>query len=228
MGSIWPDNDWHGELARRGVTERVAALEARVAEREAAGAEVYPPASRRLAALDLTPPERTRVVIFGQDPYHAPGQAMGLAFSVPREVTVPPSLGNIARELERDLGIPHPGHGDLTDWAHAGVLLLNTALSVERGAPGSHQRWGWECVAHAVIDTLIERNEPCVFLLWGRHAERLGERIPRDREALTVLVTSHPSPLGARHGFRGCAHFSRANEHLTARGVAPIRWERRP
>ena len=195
--------------------------EAHVAAREAAGATVYPPAALRYRALESVAPAAVRVVILGQDPYHGAGQAMGLAFSVPRGMRVPPSLANIYKELASDLGLPRPGHGDLGAWAAQGVLLLNTSLSVEDGAPASHARIGWE----AVTDRLIAHASACapaaVFLLWGNHARAKAGLIDGARHA--VLQSAHPSPLSARR-FLGCRHFSRANAFLAAHGRTPVDW----
>ena len=195
--------------------------EAHVAARESAGAAVYPPVALRYRALECVTPQAVRVVILGQDPYHGAGQAMGLAFSVPRGMRVPPSLANVYKELAADLGLARPGHGDLTAWAAQGVLLLNTSLSVEDGAPGSHARIGWE----AVTDRLIAQASACapaaVFLLWGNHARAKAPLIDTARHA--VLQAAHPSPLSARK-FLGCRHFSQANAFLEAHGRTPVDW----
>ncbi len=198
---------------------------------EAAGKTVYPPRGRRLAALELTPLERVKVVILGQDPYHGPGQAHGLAFSVPPGVRVPPSLANIYKELAADLGLPRPVpgnlvHGNLEGWARAGVLLLNTALTVEAGRAGSHARAGWEPLTDAVIAAVAARAKPCVFLLWGAHARRKVLQVaglgPGTHHL--VLTAAHPSPLSAHAGFLGCRHFSQANTFLEANGRSAIDW----
>lgn len=192
---------------------------------EAAGKQVYPPAGTRLAALALTPLPAVRVVILGQDPYHGPGQAHGLAFSVQRGVPVPPSLLNIFKEQETDLGLPRPAHGHLDAWARSGVLLLNTVLTVEAGQAGSHQGKGWELFTDAAIRAVAERDAPCVYLLWGSHARA---KAPLIRAASAgphlILEAPHPSPLSAHRGFLGCRHFSRANAFLMEQGGEPVDW----
>jgi len=192
---------------------------------EAAGKQIYPPAGSRLAALALTPLPAVRVVILGQDPYHGPGQAHGLAFSVPHGLAVPPSLLNIFKELQADLGLPRPAHGYLESWARRGVLLLNTVLTVEAGQAGSHQGKGWELFTDAAIRAVAERTAPCVYLLWGSHAR---SKAPLIREASAgphlILEAPHPSPLSAHRGFLGCRHFSQANAFLEQQGAAAIDW----
>lgn len=192
---------------------------------EAAGKRIYPPRGSRLAALALTPLDAVRVVILGQDPYHGPGQAHGLSFSVPIGVRPPPSLQNIFKELSADLGIAPPGHGNLEAWARAGVLLLNTVLTVEEGRAGSHQNMGWEAITDAVVAAVAARADPCVFLLWGNHARRKAERVPGLAGSRhLVLTAAHPSPLSAHNGFLGCRHFSKANAFLEANGRGAVDW----
>lgn len=192
---------------------------------EAAGKRIYPPRGSRLAALALTPLDAVKVVILGQDPYHGPQQAHGLCFSVAHGVRVPPSLVNIFKELKADLGIEVPGHGNLEGWAHAGVLLLNTVLTVEDGRAGSHQNLGWEAITDAAVAAVAARAEPCVFLLWGSHARKKAERVPGLAGSHhLVLTAAHPSPLSAHNGFHGCRHFSQANAFLEAQGRGPIDW----
>ena len=196
---------------------------------EAAGKRIYPPRGSRLRALELTPLDRVKVVILGQDPYHGPGQAHGLAFSVPQGVRVPPSLGNIYKELASDLGITRPDHGNLENWARQGVLLLNNALTVEDGRAGSHQKLGWEPVTDAVVAAVAAGAEPTVFMLWGSHARNKAMRVPGLMDAEKtgrhlVLTAPHPSPLSAHTGFLGCRHFSRANAFLEANGRGAIDW----
>lgn len=202
------------------------ALAARLRADKAAGKTIYPPAREIFAALDNTPFERVRVVILGQDPYHGPGQAHGLAFSVAPGVPVPPSLANIFGELEQDLGIARPDHGCLLPWAHQGVLLLNTLLTVEGGQPGSHKGLGWEAFTGACIEALAAEREGLVFLLWGRHARERGQGIDPRRHR--VLTAPHPSPLSAHRGFFGCRHFSRTNDWLRGRGEPPVDWSLPP
>jgi uracil-DNA glycosylase len=183
---------------------------------------VYPPGSEIFAALDRTPFEAVRVVVLGQDPYHGPGQAHGLCFSVRRGVPLPPSLENIFRELATDLAVPRPSHGDLTSWAEQGVLLLNATLTVREHQAASHQNQGWELFTDRVVAELGQRREGLVFLLWGTSAQRKAAHIDRRRHL--VLESPHPSPLSAHRGFFGCRHFSRVNAHLVGRGQAPIEW----
>lgn len=192
---------------------------------EAAGRAVYPPRGSRLRALELTGRGGVKVVILGQDPYHGPGQAMGLSFSVPQGVRVPPSLANIYKELHADLGLAIPTHGDLTPWARRGVLLLNTTLTVEAGQAGSHAGRGWEGVTDAVVAAVAESEQPTVFVLWGTHAQKKAARLP----ALTdgrhlVLRSPHPSPLSAHRGFFGSRPFSKANAFLEMAGRGAIDW----
>jgi uracil-DNA glycosylase len=163
-----------------------------------------------------------RVVILGQDPYHNPGQAHGLCFSVNPGVPVPPSLANIYRELASDLGAAIPAHGDLRAWAERGVLLLNSVLTVEQNCPGSHQGKGWERFTDRVVETLNERAQPMVFMLWGAQAQKKGRAIDRGRHL--VLTAPHPSPLSAHRGFLGCGHFSAANRFLEDRGMGAQDW----
>ena len=189
---------------------------------KAAGKRIYPPGPQMFAALEATPFEDVKVVILGQDPYHGPGQAHGLSFSVPPGVEVPPSLLNIFKELERDLGLPRPEHGCLLPWAKQGVLLLNAVLSVEAGKAGAHQGKGWEGFTDHVVETLAREREGLVFLLWGSYAQAKGRVIDNHRHC--VLRAPHPSPLSAHRGFLGCGHFSAANRWLQGRGLKPVDW----
>lgn len=196
---------------------------------EAAGKRIYPPRGARLRALELTPLDQVKVVILGQDPYHGPGQAHGLAFSVQPGVRTPPSLANIYKELASDLGCPIPAHGNLETWAKQGVLLLNNALTVEEARAGSHQNMGWEAITDAAVAAVAAKPEPCVFLLWGNHARNKALRVPALKEAMAsgrhlVLTAPHPSPLSAHAGFLGCRHFSQANAFLESRGRGGIDW----
>lgn len=191
-----------------------------------AGKVIYPPGPQIFAALDSTPFDRVEVVILGQDPYHGPGQAHGLCFSVPPGVAVPPSLDNIFKEIQRDLGIARPDHGCLLPWARQGVLLLNAVLTVERGLAGSHQNKGWEGFTDTCVDALNRERDGLVFLLWGSYAQAKGRLIDRQRHL--VLKAPHPSPLSAHRGFIGCGHFSRANDYLRQRGRLPIDWRLPP
>lgn len=198
------------------------ALASFLRERRAAGARIHPPARELFAAFDATPFDTTRVVILGQDPYHGPGQAHGLSFSVRPGLPVPPSLRNIYKELARDLGIVPPNHGCLLPWARRGVLLLNAVLSVEEARAGAHVGKGWEGFTDHVVATLNEEREGLVFLLWGAYAQKKGAIIDRDRHR--VLHAPHPSPLSAHRGFIGCGHFSAANHYLVRRGGTAIDW----
>lgn len=196
-----------------------------LAREEAAGKAIFPPAAQRLRALELTPLEAVRVVILGQDPYHGPGQAMGLAFSVPQGTRLPPSLRNIYRELETDCHVLAPPHGDLTRWAEQGVLLLNTSLSVEAGKAGSHAGRGWEALTDACVAAVAARPDPTVFILWGAHAQAKVKTIPALRDPRHCLIESpHPSPLSAHRGFFGSRPFSRANMFLARHGRGTIDW----
>ena len=184
----------------------------------------YPPGSRIFAAFDHTPFDKVRVVVLGQDPYHEPGQAMGLCFSVPDGVLVPPSLVNIIKEINADLGLQiPPTKGDLTPWADQGVLLLNATLTVRAHQAGSHQRRGWELFTDAAIRALSEQRQGLVFMLWGSYAISKAQFIDKGKHL--VLTAPHPSPLSAYRGFFGCRHFSRCNEYLMQQGQAPIDWE---
>lgn len=191
-----------------------------------AGKAIYPPPKRIFAALDTTPFEAVKVVILGQDPYHGPGQAHGLCFSVLPGVPAPPSLENIFKEIERDLGHPRPDHGCLLPWARQGVLLLNAVLTVERGLAGSHQGKGWEGFTDACVDALNRERENLVFLLWGSYAQAKGKLIDTRRHL--VLKAPHPSPLSAHRGFIGCGHFSKANAWLREHGLPEIDWRLPP
>ena len=186
------------------------------------GRTIYPESRNWFNAFRCTPFEQVRVVILGQDPYHGPGQAHGLCFSVPPGVPPPPSLQNIFAELQRDLGIPRPPQGCLESWARQGVLLLNSVLTVEQGRAASHQGKGWETFTDRVVEVLSQRRERLVFLLWGSYAERKGRIVDRARHL--VLVSPHPSPLSAHRGFIGNGHFSRTNEYLTAHGLGAVDW----
>ena len=213
---------WKARVGDWFAREDMRALSAFLRERKAAGARIYPPGPQIFAAFDATPFDRVKVVVLGQDPYHGPGQAHGLCFSVQPGVPVPPSLQNIYKEIHRDLGLPHPDHGYLMAWARQGVLLLNAVLTVEDGRAGSHQGKGWEGFTDHVVDTLNREREGLVFLLWGSYAQAKGKVIDPRRHR--VLKAPHPSPLSAHRGFIGCGHFSAANEYLSRQGQAPIDW----
>ena len=184
---------------------------------------VYPPHHEVFAALHATPHADTRVMILGQDPYHGPDQAHGLCFSVRRGVRVPPSLANIHKEVHADLGLAIPDHGNLESWAHRGVLLLNTTLTVRAGQAASHQKRGWERFTDRVIEVVNDKQDPVVFILWGASARRKRTLIDTDRH--TIVESAHPSPLSAHNGFFGSRPFSRTNEALVAAGYDPIDWD---
>ncbi|MCP8464510.1 uracil-DNA glycosylase [Pseudomonas sp. ZM23] len=189
---------------------------------KAAGKVIYPPGPLIFNALNTTPLEKVKVVIIGQDPYHGPGQAHGLCFSVQPGVPTPPSLQNIYKELQRDLNLPIPSHGYLQYWAEQGVLLLNTSLTVEQARAGSHANAGWQPFTDKVIEVVSQRCENLVFLLWGSHAQSKQKLI--DGQKHLVLKSAHPSPLSAYRGFLGNGHFSRTNKFLEQHGLAPIDW----
>ena len=183
---------------------------------------VYPPPAKIFRAFDLCPFDEVKVVILGQDPYHGPGQANGLCFAVGEEVKLPPSLVNIYKEIEADLGIAMPRKGSLENWARQGVLLLNATLTVAARQAGSHQNKGWEEFTDAAIAKLAEEREGLVFMLWGRYAQNKGAVI--DEKKHLVLKAPHPSPFSAHSGFFGCKHFSKANQYLAAMGQEPVKW----
>ena len=192
---------------------------------EQAGKQIYPPRGCRLKALELTPLDEVKVVILGQDPYHGPGQAMGLCFSVPEGVKIPPSLVNIYKELEADLGVARADHGDLSNWARQGVLLLNNTLTVEAAKAGSHAKRGWDAITDACVAAVAARDEPSVFILWGSHAQAKAKRIAGLREGPHCVIESpHPSPLSAHRGFFGSKPFSRTNAFLSGHGREAIDW----
>jgi uracil-DNA glycosylase len=186
---------------------------------------IYPPRNHRLEALALTPLEEVRVIIIGQDPYHGPGQAHGLAFSVMPGVRIPPSLVNIYKEISANPGVATPPDGCLAGWARQGVLLLNTVLTVEDGKPGSHQKKGWEPITDAIVAAVAAQSAPCVFMLWGSHAQKkAGPILGRGDQPHLILTAPHPSPLSAHRGFLGCGHFGQANAFLKASGRGIIDW----
>lgn len=217
---------WLEPLRQEFAEPYMAALRGFLVSEKAAGKRIFPASANWFRALDLTPLDKVRVVILGQDPYHGEGQAHGLCFSVQPGVRTPPSLQNIYKEMEADLGIPRARHGFLEHWAEQGVLLLNAVLTVERGAAASHQGRGWERFTDAVIRLVNARAEPVVFLLWGSHAQKKAafvDSIDKGGRHL-VLKAPHPSPLSAHAGFLGCRHFSKANAFLESRGLKPIDW----
>ena len=220
------DPSWKDRIGEYLQRPDMQSLSAFLRDRKAAGARIYPPGQNIFAAFDATPFDAVKVVVLGQDPYHGPGQAHGLCFSVLPGVPVPPSLDNIFKEIQRDLGIARPDHGCLLPWARRGVLLLNAVLTVEEGRAGAHQGKGWEGFTDHVVDVLNREREGLVFLLWGSYAQAKGKVIDPRRHR--VLKAPHPSPLSAHRGFLGCGHFSATNEYLARHGQGPIDWSLPP
>ena len=216
---------WASALAPVLESEASRRLAAFLAGEAAAGKAIYPAPPARFAALEQLAPAAVKAVILGQDPYHGPGQAMGLAFSVPRGQRLPPSLRNIYKELASDLGVTPPRHGDLTSWVQEGVLLLNSALSVEDGKAGSHAKRGWQPITDAIVEAVARGPDPVAFILWGKHAQDKAARIPSLMDSRHLQIASvHPSPLSARNGFFGSRPFSRTNAFLEANGRGAIDW----
>ena len=213
---------WRQALQERVEPEKAASIARSVRQARLGGEPVYPPEAQQFAALDFTSPSDISVVILGQDPYHGAGQANGLAFSVQSGVRIPPSLRNILKEVNEDVGATQTVDGDLTPWAKQGVLLLNTVLTVEAGKARSHQGLGWQAVTHETIQIASDMAPSAVFLLWGKDAHAFEKLVDTDRHL--VLKTVHPSPLSAYRGFSGCGHFSKANRFLERNARAPIVW----
>lgn len=216
------DDSWRAPLMGEFERPYMQGLRRFLEEEKAQGKRIFPRGGEYFRALDLTPLDRVKVVILGQDPYHGEGQAHGLCFSVRPGVRTPPSLVNIYKELKSDLGLVPPRHGFLEHWARQGVLLLNSVLTVEMGKAASHQKRGWEEFTDAVIRLVNEREEPVVFMLWGAYAQRKAGFV--DERKHLVLKAAHPSPLSAHNGFLGCRHFSRANAFLEAKARGAIDW----
>ena len=213
---------WKNRLQDEFSQPYMAGLRQFLLDRKRNGAVIYPPGQLIFNALDSTPFDDVRIVILGQDPYHGAGQAHGLCFSVQEGVQVPPSLVNIYKEIQSDLGLAPPAHGNLQSWADQGILLLNAVLTVERGHASAHQGKGWERFTDRVVAELNIGREGLVFMLWGSYAMKKGAIIDRDRHF--VLTAPHPSPLSAHRGFFGCRHFSKANAWLERKGFEPVRW----
>jgi len=213
---------WKERLSSAVESAQMAKLRDFLRTEKAAGATIFPPMPLLFNALNSTPFEKVRVVIIGQDPYHGDGQAHGLSFSVPRGVDIPPSLRNIYKEIQEDLGVSIPGHGCLQHWADQGVLLLNAVLTVRAHEAASHRNQGWEEFTDQIIKLLGSREEPTVFMLWGSFAQSKAALI--DQRKHLILQAPHPSPLSAHRGFLGCRHFSKANDWLANRGLARIDW----
>jgi len=216
------NNDWMSLLADEFEQPYMHALQNFLFEKHRAGKEIYPPEENVFRALDLTPIENVKIVILGQDPYHGNGQAHGLAFSVQKDVKIPPSLRNIYKELNDDTGMDIPTYGFLEGWAKQGVLLLNTCLTVEAGQAGSHQGKGWEQLTDMIIERINDGDNRVVFMLWGSHAQKKIHMINRNKHL--ILTAPHPSPLSAHRGFLGCKHFSKANKFLEQNGQNKINW----
>jgi uracil-DNA glycosylase len=212
---------WREHLAQEFSKPYFAQIKQFLASQKALGKTIFPPGPQIFNAFDKTPFDKVRVVILGQDPYHGSGQAMGLCFSVPKNIPIPASLKNVYKELHQDIGFTIPSHGDLTSWTGQGVFLLNAILTVEKNIAGSHSKIGWQLFTDAVIKSLSEERKGLIFLLWGNYARSKNSLI--DYSKHTILEAAHPSPL-ARDAFKGCKHFSKANEILTHQGESPINW----
>jgi len=219
------DPSWGAALGSEFQKPYMAALKTFLAKERAKSIPIFPPGLEVFNAFSLTPIERVKVVLVGQDPYHGPGQAHGLCFSVQKGIAVPPSLQNIFKELQSDLGIKPPNHGCLTKWASQGVLLLNATLTVRQGVPMSHHGQGWEEFTDTVIRILAERPDPLVFLLWGKSAQQKCQHLLSAASPHLLLKAPHPSPLSAYAGFLGCKHFSQTNAFLEKWGKTPIDWD---
>lgn len=223
MPEIKLEPSWRSRLEREFAADYMQRLGQFLRAEKAAGKKVYPPGYEIFNAFALTPFDLVKVVILGQDPYHGPGQAHGLSFSVRPGLAKPPSLQNIFKELQSDLGIHPPQHGNLENWAKAGVLLLNSCLTVTDGQAAAHAGKGWERFTDTVIDQLNQHKNHLVFILWGRKAQEKGANIDRDRHL--VLDSAHPSPLAAHKGFFGSAPFSKTNAYHRQHGISPINWD---
>ena len=224
LARVQMPEDWKLALADELTSQNMDNLRDFLRQEYGSGKSIYPKASQMFNAFNLTPLSEVKVVILGQDPYHGPGQAMGLSFSVPKMIPMPPSLRNIVKEMADDIGTVPPKHGDLTHWAKQGVLLLNASLTVQEGNAGSHQGKGWEQFTDAVIDVVNQQTSNTVFILWGSKAKLKGKFI--DTEKHLILSAVHPSPLAAnRGGFFGSKPFSKANEYLVQHGKTAIDWQ---
>lgn len=215
--------EWQAQIASEFEQPYMQQLKAFLQQQKQAHKVIFPHANNWFHALETTPLSKVKVVILGQDPYHQPGQAHGLCFSVKPGVAIPPSLNNIYKELKSDLGIDPARHGYLESWAQQGVLLLNAVLTVEQNQANAHQGKGWELFTDKVIATVNEMRQNVVFMLWGSYAQKKGAMIDTDKHL--VLKAPHPSPLSAHRGFLGCKHFSQANQYLQKQGQTPIDWQ---
>jgi uracil-DNA glycosylase len=220
--SVQIEASWYEQLGSEFESPYFQQLADSLKTMKADGKIIYPPGSKIFQAFNTTPFDQVKVIILGQDPYHNPGQAMGLSFSVPRDFKIPPSLVNIYKELKSDVGFTPPFHGDLSAWADRGVFLLNAILTVEGGRPASHSKLGWSHFTDRVITCLSERRSHLVFLLWGNFAKQKKNLIDTDKHL--VLEAAHPSPL-AGNAFSGCRHFSQTNAYLKSHGIPPIDWQ---
>ena len=218
------EQSWCDVLKEEFAKPYMDALKAFIAKERTGPSAVFPPAKEVFNAFSFTPIDQVKVVIVGQDPYHGPGQAHGLCFSVQEGIAMPPSLQNIFKELNRDLGIEMPTHGCLTSWAKQGVLLLNATLTVSQASPMSHHGKGWEQFTDAVIKILFQRSDPVVFILWGKSAQQKCQYLIGSKSPHLVLTAAHPSPFSAHQGFFGCGHFSKTNQFLILHGKPPIDW----
>ncbi|MAX67965.1 MAG: uracil-DNA glycosylase [Halobacteriovoraceae bacterium] len=224
MNDIFKINkSWQVELQDEFTKDYFLGLKSFLSQEIKAEKIIYPEVDQIFTAFDLTPFNKTKVIIIGQDPYHGPNQAHGLSFSVKSGERIPPSLKNIYNEIKLDLGHEVPEHGELTAWAKQGVLLLNTVLTVEKGKPASHRKKGWEIFTDKVIQTLSQKKENLVFILWGSPAQKKENLI--DQKKHLILKSVHPSPLSAHRGFFNNHHFSKANEFLLSKGLSPINWD---
>ena len=223
MPEVKLEPSWKSRLEGEFAADYMQRLGKFLRSEKAAGKKIYPPGREIFHAFSLTPFNLVKVIILGQDPYHGPGQAHGLSFSVRPGISKPPSLNNIFKELQSDLGIQPPPHGNLENWAKAGVLLLNSCLTVADGQASAHAGEGWERFTDAVIDQLNQHKRHLVFILWGRKAQEKGNKIDRHRHF--VMASAHPSPLAAHNGFFGSAPFSKANAYLCQHGITPINWD---
>jgi uracil-DNA glycosylase len=221
-GTIKLHESWREPLTQEFERPYMQGLKRFLEEEKAQGKRIFPKGAEYFRALDLTPLDKVKAVVLGQDPYHGEGQAHGLCFSVQPGVRTPPSLVNIYKELKSDLGLTPPRHGFLEHWAQQGVLLLNSVLTVEMGRAASHQKRGWEQFTDAIVRLVNDRPQPVVFLLWGAYAQRKAAFVDETRHL--VLKAAHPSPLSAHNGFLGCRHFSQANAFLEAKGRGAIDW----
>lgn len=216
------EESWKQVLRQEFTKDYFLEIVARLRIERASGTIIYPPGQLIFNAFNTTPFDKVKVVLIGQDPYHGDGQAHGLSFSVQDGITPPPSLGNIFKELQSDIGVPVSKSGNLTKWAEQGVLLLNASLTVKRNEPNSHAKIGWAEFTNSVIEKLSAQREHLVFLLWGKFAQE--KQVLIDETKHLVLKAAHPSPYSANTGFFGCRHFSKTNEYLAANGINPINW----